>query len=295
MSELLLFEVAKLLLRKWKPSFTGGRASLLPSPIQLAGGLERLLQRDPPFFSEISSLKDAKDVDLDKIISEIKEFQKDTGKLVFDGVLGNKTLSELMRAVVCVKSQPKPTTELSEDFKQYLKDEKQVTNTENWYLYYIEDLPQVPGANNADFLVMNAWSHWMEYADVKVERLPERLKSAANVVIKTANLSGTVLGQANVGNPPGKYVLEIEMDSTRQWNAELFEGAVTHEIGHVLGLEHQATSGLLMSAVVPPDWRQRMDPDGKRAAALKWLGPAVKIPDVQPISGGLASGLAGSL
>jgi len=281
MSELLLLEVAKLLLKRWK------NKAGLPSPIKLTAALERLLDRDLDLAKVLSVIKDPKDVDLGMLENEILEFQQDVGILLPDGILGTKTESAIRTAELCIKQFKELKNKVSPEFEKYLQEEKKAANKENWYLYYIDKNFNVPGITNPDQIIMNAWSKWQEYVDVKVERMRGAdMKAAANVIIKTADLSGSVLGQANVGNPPGQYVLEIEMDSSRNWDEELFEGAVVHEIGHVLGLEHNRNSGLLMSPVVPRNWRSKMDNDGERAwKELSWLNPVKKQQAVQPNGG----------
>lgn len=285
----LLLGVANLLIARWKPKLRGDRSGLLPSDLELADGLRRLIIEDESLEKILGGITDPAKVELELLEEAIKEFQESIGALKVDGILGNKSLTDLLASLTCLKQLPRPTTELNEAFRKMVNkianEQGGDPHAENWYLYHVEELPIVPGPVSADILVKKAWAMWQKYANVRVERLPRRLKEAANVIFKTADLPNSILGRAHVGAPPSKFVLEIEMDRSRTWDPVLFEGAVAHEIGHVLGLEHQTVPGLLMSEHVKSDWREHVEEDGKRAAQLDWLGPSPIIEEEPIIEG----------
>ncbi|QDU05695.1 Matrixin [Gimesia chilikensis] len=269
----LLLDVSKALLARWKDNRLENEG-LLPDEISLAKSLLTLLSLDTDADEDDSLTKlfeNAKD-DLDSLLEKIEDsvgdFQKKISELKVDKILGTKTISELLSWIGCAGRQPKNKNPLDPGFK--MTDDSGNPTNEIWFHYFIEDAPPI---SNAHELIELAWGGWKKVALIRSRRVLK--KEQANVVFKTRNLTGPVLGQADLG-PVGTSTtdyLEVEMDSTRNWTTDLFLGAVAHEIGHILGLEHSPSKGNLMSERISPGIKGPLPDDALRARNLPYSGP----------------------
>ena len=254
---IVLPELAKRLLDRWKrsPELKGDRKSLLFTEeifpeTTLANGLALLATFEESLMTLLKKADDASDVVLEDVEAAIANFQSQNQLLHKDGVLGIKTLSELLKAMGCPTILKTPKEELSDAAKDHLTSRRE-QDGRHWYFYFVEDLPNVQGASSRA-LLNRAWAQWMKFAGFRAQPLRENERELANVVIRPTVLPGNVLGRAHVGNPPGAFsLLELEIDD-RLWEPRLFFNAVCHEIGHVIGIDH-TSPGFLMSEIIPND------------------------------------------
>lgn len=245
----LLQDVAEKLRKIWEESdAVKSRPGLLLNAASIAFGLEKI-------SASVALLKGAlevaKKVDgplLTLVQNSIKDFQRKYSLLEEDGILGSRTLSVLNGLLGCPggNDNKKPKTPAGFGFK----DAQGNPTQDMWFMFFIESTPNIP---NAHQLIHNAWDSWKKVALVR-SREVDNLEDS-NVVIRKKVLDGPngTLGQSHVGPVSKDFRLELEMDDREIWTASKFQGAVCHEIGHLLGLNHLGRSGNLMSEFIGPD------------------------------------------
>lgn len=254
---------------RWK-RILDRKDGLRPSGLTLADGLRRIVDRNAILKAAIEAAADVDAIDLDEIEAEIEDLQRKLGSLEIDGVLGSQTLSDfLVNTSPCTKNPQKSETRLSDETSSRIK--KRLETGKAWYFYYVERTPVIVDGANADELIRDAWDSWREHVSIECQRLPEDMKDSANVIISTKDFTGSVLGEANVGRPFRKTLLRLDMDSSRKWTSDQFRGAVCHEIGHILGLRHDAGPNSLMSEFLPRGITSPQQTDIDRAVKLDWL------------------------
>jgi hypothetical protein len=130
-------------------------------------------------------------------------------------------------------------------------------------------LPAVPDGD-AEVLLRRAWVNWIMVAEIDCQKALTR--QGANVIIKQANIdnrSGGVVADAHVG-PPNGMVFDLRFDIAETWTADKFEATAAHEIGHLLGLRHATSGGLLMSPTYQPGIREPRDGDRIALGQIPW-------------------------
>ncbi|QDT50533.1 Matrixin [Symmachiella dynata] len=274
----LLLAVAKKLLTKWKNQLPADDHSLLPSEVGLMGGIENLALRNEDLLSTLEGAQSATTAVLDAVTQKIKGFQSQIDVLRNDEILGTKSLDQLLTLFGC-NHKPEAKSPQPEEFRN--KDPKGRQTNELWFLYHIESTPDFVGASDC---IRDAWYSWKEFISLNVWELNDDNKEKANVIIRTKYIDGggPILGQAHVG-PPNGYVLELEMDKGHSWTKTRFEGAVCHEIGHLLGLDHTPGDGHLMSEYIKEGIVSPSQVDINNALALGHYIPALRpTPEPEP-------------
>ena len=128
------------------------------------------------------------------------------------------------------------------------------------FLYDIDfdSFPTIAGASKEEIsdIIAGAWDRWMDnVSKLTVKRAVSRSK--ANLLIKCLPLDGTggKLAEATLGGGSGagptNYSLLV--DSSEAWTAEKLLVTLTHELGHVLGLDHLSDSSAVMAATLNHD------------------------------------------
>lgn len=128
------------------------------------------------------------------------------------------------------------------------------------FLYDIDfdSFPAIAGASKEEIsdIIAGAWDRWMEnVSKLTVKRAEDRSK--ANLIIKCLPLdgSGGKLAEATLGGGPGggptNYTLFV--DSSEAWTAEKLLVTLTHELGHILGLDHIDNPSAVMAATLNRD------------------------------------------
>lgn len=104
---------------------------------------------------------------------------------------------------------------------------------------------------NARALVREAFAEWSRVADIRFTELTDGTEGLIRVGAHA--FSGSTLGHAFF---PGQSAIagDVHMDKDRVWTERLFLAAVTHEIGHAIGLDHildqGEVAGVIMNAFI---------------------------------------------
>ena len=103
-------------------------------------------------------------------------------------------------------------------------------------------------------LIQRAFVAWQDVIGVRVRIVHD--PAAANVIIKVVPLDGQggKLAEATVGAGPGSpLVSTLCIDESEEWTDAKFLYAMSHEIGHLLGLEHIQSDDAMMAPVLQLD------------------------------------------
>jgi hypothetical protein len=146
-------------------------------------------------------------------------------------------------------------------------------------IYRIEgNLPPIvdaPGDDSAAQLLDEAFDRWTMVTRLLVQS-EEVAGKAANVIIKSVMTdgSGGELARATLGGGPGtiqNYSLLI--DSSDTWTAQKFLATTTHEIGHMLGLDHSENPQDLMFPTLAQGRTADLTDGDIRRAQRDWGAP----------------------
>lgn len=179
-----------------------------------------------------------------KAISDaIRLAQRDAGgALKVDGLLGKITLNSLFTARRCDGQLERPTP------SNAAKASAEAKNLPSFeYVYFIEELPRA--TFDTKRALVGCFLNWQRVCGVVFTETKNSKR--ANVVVKLADIDGrgNTLADAHIG-PPDGYKLELRIDTAEVWDEQKFEAAITHEIGHLIGLQHTGTPNQIMNAHV---------------------------------------------
>jgi hypothetical protein len=114
--------------------------------------------------------------------------------------------------------------------------------------YWIEQLPEVPGAD-AEKLFSNALGSWQAVVVTPIRKADSAAN--ANVVVRK---SSETIADAQVGPPTSKTSpLIIRFGSTVSWTPRTFEAASNRMLGHILGLRYTRTPNQMMTEGIELD------------------------------------------
>lgn len=221
-------------------------------------------------------IKDNKFDGISKAISNaIKLTQQDSsGSLKVDELLGIKTFNWILTAMGCAGKLKDANASNASNLSAAAK-----RLPIRVLRYRIEKKPDgslsLPTASfNVRALLAQCFHNWAKVCGVTFADLTDTAPKEANVSVKLADidLRGSVLADAHIGPPKGTYMLELRIDSAETWTEQKFEAAITHEIGHLLGLRHTSTPNQLMNTHVGTPPVTKPQDEDKRIAQndLKW-------------------------
>jgi hypothetical protein len=118
------------------------------------------------------------------------------------------------------------------------------------YLYVIDaaTFPAIDGITQDDFrdILQSAWNLWQKaIPKLKVSAAPSKPKANMLVAFTQLDGNGQKLAEATL-RQPGTKEYRLEIDLAEKWNPSKLLGTLTHEIGHVLGIDHIQTQGSIM-------------------------------------------------
>lgn len=124
------------------------------------------------------------------------------------------------------------------------------------FLYYIklDTFPAIEGATKEEIpdIIAGAWDRWKDVSKLDIKATQDPAK--ANVIVECIVLDGTgnKLAEATLGQGPdgGPRHYSMTVDSSESWTAEKLLVTLTHEFGHILGLDHDPNPNSVMAAML---------------------------------------------
>lgn len=128
--------------------------------------------------------------------------------------------------------------------------------------YGVEKYIQAMSTGDQDDLMEMAWKAWTDIADIRVKRIvtgsPDVLVTAGRGRADGFDGPGGTLAYAYLPNGTDQQlILRVDLDErfvrdTSQSQGIPYLNMFTHELGHILGLEHSRQSGALMAPFLNP-------------------------------------------
>lgn len=251
-------------------------AALLPAtPEILAAELTKLVLGEVLKFGNVDITNITNDV-VKEVEKQITALQNSLG-IAANGVLGKSTLDALKNR--CLRGLGGPVASVNPNAPANA-GAPDFSGLHDFRYFVDGNWPSIDGVD-VKTLFENAWISWQLVADIRCEMADS--PEGANVLITSVSIdgAGNVLADATVGAGRGSFFpMTIRVDNNEQWTANKFQGVITHEIGHMLGLTHSSVNGQLMDPFYQQGIIEPQSEDTQRIQAIWGPSKGVIPPDV---------------
>jgi matrixin len=139
--------------------------------------------------------------------------------------------------------------------------------------YFVDEtVTEIPSiGRKGSLMIAEAFAAWAAVSDINFKNTANLADADFRLVVSDLNGPPPPFAVSDVGPPNGTRTLELRLNKDTQWEPELFEHIMTHEIGHLLGLTHTSVPRQLMNDVLQPNIKTPQNDDIKRLREI-WSG-----------------------